>query len=844
MSGIFTIDMWNNFKQITGNDPKKWRGLTLETCSTYGVRHQYNESDGQVSFQYYPCTKNYDLCGIKWRSSDKKWSNKGDADSDCDLFGQIVFRSTNSKTIVIASGEVDTLSLYQALNEYNKSTNKGYDSIPVVCSITGEGGYKQYQKQYDWLNKFDRIIICPDQDEPGLKHLHKLAQVLPRNKLFLMELPVKDVNELLVKGKSKDIVSCYFKARSYTPAGIKGSDTALEAIKERTKLQKIDFPEYAHGLNEMLAGGIPLGYIVNILAGCYPSDTEFFNGYEWKPISEYKKDELVLTYNKETNEAFLEKPNEFIDLPTDQFYNISNKRVSFTTSSYHKHLVRTEDNVLKNITTLELLENHNKNSRGNRVSLLNSFNYSGTGINISDAYLRLKIAVFADGHFTKKGNNKVRINIKKERKKVRLRYLLSLNSIDYNEKITDNGYSVFTFLMDNRDKNFPIDWYNGTKHQFEIIKDEVIHWDGSIVNREKSNKKSLWVYTTLNKKDSDFIQFVLASLNLSTTVYEDYREKYKNESKTCYNVSINYSSGYGISKDLSKQSTTEIIPAIASKNMYCFTTSTGYFVVRQNNKIVVSGNSGSGKSSIINDFVRYRISKKDYLCGIVSLEADEAEYGENLLSSHVGQRIARMDELEKEAFLNSEELERQAKSLFINEETGEPTYYLIDDRGDFDAIESKIEELIIKCGCQVIIVDVLTDIFAGRDIGYQEKFLAFEKQLVKAYPIAIINIVHSRKSGSGQQSASTGGLLDEESMVGSGSQYRSGGINLILQRNKLAENDIDRNTLKIFVSKNRAASTTGLSCSLYYESNSARFYDLEDYKADHPEFFQPTESDY
>ena len=123
-----------------------------------------------------------------------------------------------SKNIIISSGEKDALSIYQVLNEY--CTSEGWETPPVVCSITGEGGYKQYQNNYEWLDKFEKIIICPDNDEPGQQHLHNLVKVLPRNKVFIMDLPYKDANECLQKGKPNAIINGMFKPRAYTPSGI------------------------------------------------------------------------------------------------------------------------------------------------------------------------------------------------------------------------------------------------------------------------------------------------------------------------------------------------------------------------------------------------------------------------------------------------------------------------------------------------------------------------------------------------------------------------------------------------------------------------------------------------
>lgn len=263
MAGDFNLEMWGKLKESTTTKTKGYRGFTEDTCIKFGVRQAFDEKSGEVTHQYYPITKGYELSGVKWRDANKKFYNRGEAGSDCDLFGQAVFKGTTSKNVILASGEADTLAIHQMLSKYTRS--KEWEDTPVVCSITGEGGYRQYQNQYEWLNKFDKIIVCPDQDEAGQTHLHKLIQVLPRDKIFVIDLPVKDANDMLIKGKEKDFVSFYFKAKSYTPSGIIGSDVLEQALLEGIKKTKIPLPPFLSELQHMLRGGIRIPSIVNIV---------------------------------------------------------------------------------------------------------------------------------------------------------------------------------------------------------------------------------------------------------------------------------------------------------------------------------------------------------------------------------------------------------------------------------------------------------------------------------------------------------------------------------------------------------------------------------------------------
>ena len=57
--------------------------------------------------------------------------------------------------------------------------------------------------------------------------------------------------------------------------------------------------------------------------------------------------------------------------------------------------------------------------------------------------------------------------------------MLKENNISYTKKESAaEGYTDYWFDMDNRDKHFTKEWYKCSKHQREIIKDEIFNWDG------------------------------------------------------------------------------------------------------------------------------------------------------------------------------------------------------------------------------------------------------------------------------------------------------------------------------------------------------------------------------
>lgn len=241
--------------------------------------------------------------------------------------------------------------------------------------------------------------------------------------------------------------------------------------------------------------------------------------------------------------------------------------------------------------------------------------------------------------------------------------------------------------------------------------------------------------------------------------------------------------------------------------------------------------SGSGKSSAINQCVSYWMTELDLNVGVVSLEAESGEYGENLLSHYLGRKIALIaDKEERLAFVGSKEAEDAAKKLFKRED-GTSRLFLLDDRGDYAKLQEQIEELIVACGCNIIVIDVVSDVFSGKPIEFVDSWMAWEKKIVKQHNCIIFNISHVRKSGSGEKSASQGAFLTEEQIIGSGTQYRSAGVNIALQRDKNAEDPVVRNTTMVHVLKSRSTGWTGLACEVYYDSATHTLWDKEEWLA-------------
>lgn len=268
-------------KSETSVKAKGFRGISDGTYSKFGVRHAFAEDTGKVIEQYYPCTQDGQLVGYKVREVPKNFYSRGRTGADCELFMQFRF-NRGGKYVVITEGEVDALSAYDMLSDYNKS--KGWDfETAVVSPTTGAGSYKQIAGQYKFFDSFDNIIIAYDNDKAGQKATDRLLKVLPKGKVKIMPMRFKDANEYLDQNASSSFVSDFYSAKKQVPVGVLASSKLYERIMGQSAVSKIPFPPFMQKLNELFVGGMPLGHIVNIAADTGVGKTTLVNEliYYW-----------------------------------------------------------------------------------------------------------------------------------------------------------------------------------------------------------------------------------------------------------------------------------------------------------------------------------------------------------------------------------------------------------------------------------------------------------------------------------------------------------------------------------------------------------------------------------
>lgn len=320
-------------------------------------------------------------------------------------------------------------------------------------------------------------------------------------------------------------------------------------------------------------------------SACVDCDTEYFNGIEWKKISEYKEGERVLTFNPVTNSSALEVPIKYHKVQaTAPFYHYKNNSLDMLLSKDHRVVYKHRRSQKIQVSSAEDVCNaFVRDSNGFRGTIPTTWEDEGS-LEINETFLRLAVACNADGRTRTKEKKTYEIRVKKERKKERILKLLKEARIDYKIEeqpdLIKRGYFGVTFESPLGCKAFPSEWINLKKELKRAFIEEVSFWDGTEC---RDGHKS---YFTNKLRDAELVQLIAASIGIHSIIREDKRRK-----NTNYCVSFKIHNNNALVK--SKTSIFNLENSIDGYQ-YCFSVSTGMLILRRNYKIFVTGNCGEG----------------------------------------------------------------------------------------------------------------------------------------------------------------------------------------------------------------------------------------------------------
>jgi len=148
------------------------------------------------------------------------------------LFGQNLFNQSG-KYITVCEGEIDAMSAYELMGS----------KWPVVSIKNGAASALENCKQsFNYLNKFDNVVLCFDNDAPGRESAQRVAQLFEPNKCRIISLEMKDANEYLKTGQREKFTQAWWNAKTYTPAGIINLGDLGDSLYEEDYCETCPYP--------------------------------------------------------------------------------------------------------------------------------------------------------------------------------------------------------------------------------------------------------------------------------------------------------------------------------------------------------------------------------------------------------------------------------------------------------------------------------------------------------------------------------------------------------------------------------------------------------------------------
>lgn len=552
------------------------------------------DNQGNCVFNYYDT--NDVLTTVKYRPSHKikkdqgeikTWCQKG-ADTSPLLFN--MNRVNPASPLLITEGELDCASAIES----------GY--LNSVSVPFGANNYSWMEENWDWLEQFDSIIICSDNDEAGNNMRKEVLCRLGSWRTRFVEIPVtfngrdiSDLNELLYYAGADVVMDTILNAK----------DTPVDSVIDFSDIQNIDLSEMdgiKTGFKELDRSLMKLFYgtfnIVTGINGCVSGDTEYFNGCEWKPISEYTAGDKVLQYN-EDGTAELVYPEQYHKYPCDHFWHIkSEDGIDQVVSDEHNVVYLSSNSNINKQLALNVINQHNNSEAGFEGNFITTFQYDGIGVPFTDGELRLICKFICKIYFVTCENFDAicRVMAKSHRDKYRIRTILDAVNIAFSEHCDPEDSELVTFIPTCKQKSFWHGWQCCSQHQLQILSDELLFWYSCILHDVRA-------FSTSNKHAADFVQFVFTATGRRSVIsaynrVEQMRGNYLGKSVE-YTISV----ADQIHPSLVNVKNKIEIPRISSQDgfKYCFTVPSNMLVLRHDGRINITGNSG--KSSFLTQLV-------------------------------------------------------------------------------------------------------------------------------------------------------------------------------------------------------------------------------------------------
>lgn len=233
---------------------------------------------------------------------------------------------------------------------------------------------------------------------------------------------------------------------------------------------------------------------------------------------------------------------------------------------------------------------------------------------------------------------------------------------------------------------------------------------------------------------------------------------------------------------------------------------------------IIAAMTSVGKSSVANELL-YCYAESDIKVGLLSLEASKGYVGEQLFSLFLHTKLNSIEDIEEKVKIV--EANKEDFIEFMTDKDGDSNLYILDDRSLLDGTDkifNSLNKLVRVCGCDVLIIDVLSDLTDTMSNEEQADFFGRIKKMLATQPVCVIGIMHMRKPSDKRSPHD----VSEFDIYGSSTGIKSAHTVLLLSRDKLAEDEDQRNTTRMILTKNRNTGRTGRMNDVFYDYKTGR----------------------
>lgn len=250
--------------------------------------------------------------------------------------------------------------------------------------------------------------------------------------------------------------------------------------------------------------------------------------------------------------------------------------------------------------------------------------------------------------------------------------------------------------------------------------------------------------------------------------------------------------------------------------------------IRQGEITLFTSGTGSGKSTIVKEIVLDLLEEKadadgvieeSNKVGLISLEESVGDTAEKFIEMALRQRLDHSEGM----MLSQAALRHGFDTVFKDERL-----VLLDHQGSVgdSTLTDKIEYMCLM-GCKYLILDHITIAVSEGAEGLSgneaiDKVMSDLLKIVKKHNIWLCLISHLRKAPGGGASFEEGKLASIDDIKGSGSIKQISFDIVAFARNLVANDEVERNTIKFRVLKSRFTGLTGSAGQASYDNNTGR----------------------